>query len=712
MGTRKWFQNIDTAAAASTLTKRERKRMETIGFDKVIKRQRKSLGHDLKEVALSASMAVAVLGMTACSADETSISGNAKTDVSESNVTSSGKVSAFGKYEGYSEERFDEFVYSSVYVPMSDGEKLAINIYRPARDGVAVDEKFPVILRYSRYPRAQKLEDGSISTYLGKFKKGQKLRKLLPIFHPEARFMRHGYVIAHAEVRGTNASTGVFTGEQSLQQAKDGYELVEWLADQDFSTGKVGMWGESYYGQSQLNVASQTPPSLKAIVPVVASFDGYEGYFSGSGILRKAVVSWIINNSMADTKIDTGAVDMPKIDGVVDGYNSTGAGWSIAPVDEDLDGSMLKAAVEQRKKGSKADPIQRLITGSPELIAVAARLSAATGVFNPSELLGILLNSSRLQSAVEGKPDLARQLAKLSVPRNISTDTEEFQTTLNGVKSSIPRYIMGGWRDGNLEGQVPIFTNSASAETKLMLGPVTHDKGLAWPPKIDPRELENLELQGIEALRWYDYWLKGIDNGVLDDDRVNYALVHEKHAREWEGAPADGWEWKSASTWPVPNTDQVEFYFSPTKSGSVRSVNDGSLTRDRPQGVVEQSFTVDYDVTTGQETRWYDTVAGNPVKYPDLVAHAKTALTYTTAPLEDDLSVVGSVVVTLQASSNEADGEFNVYLEEVSPDGHAEFIMERAMKASHRTLGTPPYDNLGLPWSISSKEAIAATPPL
>ncbi|MEM6415895.1 MAG: CocE/NonD family hydrolase C-terminal non-catalytic domain-containing protein, partial [Pseudomonadota bacterium] len=47
-----------------------------------------------------------------------------------------------------------------------------------------------------------------------------------------------------------------------------------------------------------------------------------------------------------------------------------------------------------------------------------------------------------------------------------------------------------------------------------------------------------------------------------------------------------------------------------------------------------------------------------------------------------------------------------------SPDGHAEFIMERAMKASHRTLGTPPYDNLGLPWSISSKEAIAATPPL
>ena len=64
-----------------------------------------------------------------------------------------GRVSEFGKYEGYSEERFDEWLTTSEYVEMRDGVRLAVEVTRPAVNGVAVDGPLPVVWTHSRYHR-------------------------------------------------------------------------------------------------------------------------------------------------------------------------------------------------------------------------------------------------------------------------------------------------------------------------------------------------------------------------------------------------------------------------------------------------------------------------------------------------------------------------------------------------------------------------------
>jgi putative CocE/NonD family hydrolase len=79
-------------------------------------------------------------------------------------------------------------------------------------------------------------------------------------------------------------------------------------------------------------------------------------------------------------------------------------------------------------------------------------------------------------------------------------------------------------------------------------------------------------------------------------------------------------------------------------------------------------------------------------------------LTYTTPPLAEDLDLTGHPVVHLWASSTAEDGDFFVFLEEVDPAGVSHYVSEGAIKASHRALSEPPYDNLGLPFHRSHAE--------
>src|SRR4051794_41984896 len=81
-------------------------------------------------------------------------------------------------------------------------------------------------------------------------------------------FARHGYVYALVDVRGRGDSGGVF--DPFAQEARDGYDAVEWLARQPGSNGKVAMWGGSYAGLDHRTVAKERPPHLATIVPPAA----------------------------------------------------------------------------------------------------------------------------------------------------------------------------------------------------------------------------------------------------------------------------------------------------------------------------------------------------------------------------------------------------------------------------------------------------------
>ncbi len=142
-----------------------------------------------------------------------------------------------------SKPAFDVEVESGVSVPMRDGVKLATDIYRPKADG-----RFPVIL--VRTPYKKEMDE------------------------LQARFYaRRGYVFAVQDCRGRFSSPG--TWEPFIHEAADGYDAVEWLASQPWSTGKVGMIGASYLGWVQWWAARDRPPHLTTIIPNVSPPDPY-----------------------------------------------------------------------------------------------------------------------------------------------------------------------------------------------------------------------------------------------------------------------------------------------------------------------------------------------------------------------------------------------------------------------------------------------------
>ncbi|WP_100404995.1 CocE/NonD family hydrolase [Bacillus solitudinis] len=95
------------------------------------------------------------------------------------------------------------------------------------------------------------------------------------------RAVQDGYVVVIQDSRGRFSSKGEFKPFHS--EAKDGYDTVEWIAQQPWSNGNVGMYGVSYVGALQWLAVSEKPPHLKALVPVATSLDFYHGWVYNGG---------------------------------------------------------------------------------------------------------------------------------------------------------------------------------------------------------------------------------------------------------------------------------------------------------------------------------------------------------------------------------------------------------------------------------------------
>src|SRR5579872_6014581 len=107
-------------------------------------------------------------------------------------------------------------------------------------------------------------------------------------------FAAHGFPFAIVDVRGRGNSEGLF--HPMIQEAHDGYDVVEWLARQPFCNGKVTMWGGSYAGYDQWATAKELPPHLATIVPVASPYAGID-FPMRSNILYPYVVQWLTYTS-------------------------------------------------------------------------------------------------------------------------------------------------------------------------------------------------------------------------------------------------------------------------------------------------------------------------------------------------------------------------------------------------------------------------------
>ncbi len=164
-------------------------------------------------------------------------------------------------------------------VSMRDGTHLYVNIFRPQSEG-----RYPVILSVSPYGKDLLPERYMLFTMLGIDVGTIETSDYAAFEAPDPGFwVPNGYVVIHADVRGMFHSEG-HAGWLSDQDAQDYYDLIEWAAQQPWSTSAIGLNGVSYLAMSQWPVAALNPPHLKAIIPWESVTDMYREFAYHGGI--------------------------------------------------------------------------------------------------------------------------------------------------------------------------------------------------------------------------------------------------------------------------------------------------------------------------------------------------------------------------------------------------------------------------------------------
>lgn len=496
------------------------------------------------------------------------------------------EISEPGYYSGYAPMRYDGYERTSFYVPVRDGTKLAVDLFRPTLHGVLANERLPVVWMHMPYNRRQGLDGApSVSAYPGF----------------ALQLVKYGYNVALVDFRGLYASYGtnkVFNfGEYLPAASMDAYDMTQWFAKQPWSNGRIGMWGCSATGGSQVQAATTRPPALKAIFPMSSTFDSYSFLVIGGVPLQP-----FLSPLQAST---------------------AGRDRSAVPVDGPDGPAELAQAIAQHKNNVDVPEV-----GVGNVLPFRdSRAAALSGV----------------EWWAESSPS----------------------THLDALRSAdIGIYATSNWDEsGTKLAAFDLFGNLPRGRVKLLLGPARH---CGWQKVWTDTGFPIV----TEERRFFDYWLKGIRNGVMNEPLVTYYTYN---------APPQS-AWKTASAWPLPNEVPTVFY-----------LRRGALARSGPQ-------------LSGQ-----DTAAMGPPPKADPIYVAKPAggVVYQTQPLTHDVQITGFPVMKLWISTQARDTDAFAWIDDVAPDGSMRsYQMFGRLRASDRALGKPLYNDFGLPWhSFLKKDA-------
>ncbi|MGH8193009.1 MAG: CocE/NonD family hydrolase [Woeseiaceae bacterium] len=253
-----------------------------------------------------------------------------------------------------------------------------------------------------------------------------------------------------------------------------------------------------------------------------------------------------------------------------------------------------------------------------------------------------------------------------------------------GETLDVPALFFDSWYDYGAAETLDLFnmlrSGSAGALARnnqfVIIAPGTHcgyrdatERTIVGERDLGDARFDVLDLQ----IRWFDHWLKGIDNAVVDRPRIRYYLM---------GAN----EWRNADTWPVAGTRFTRLYLgSGGRANSLRG--DGTLDFEPPSQRAADTFIYDpaspvpslggHACCTGTDTESgsYDQTR---------IEMRDDVLVYTSAPLDQGIEVTGPLKLTLQVSSSAVDTDFTAKLVDVYPDDRAFNIQEGVLRMRYR----------------------------
>ncbi len=435
------------------------------------------------------------------------------------------------------------------------------------------------------------------------------------------RAVQQGYVVIMQDTRGRYASDGDY--RPYMDDFNDGYDTVEWAASLPYSNGNVGMMGASYYAGTQWLAALQQPPHLKAIFP---TWFADSGMYTGGALQLGLFQIW--------------------------GY--------------------LMAADALKRK---------LLAGQRQVAAYLPALMQALDNM-PSAYEKLPLKG--------GLPFMSELVASydewLDHPGN-----DPYWTTL-GFSASlekvmVPAYNLAGWFDLFSGAQPALFSamrqrggsEAARKGQKLIIGPWAH--GASSDQFGDIYFGTTATLAGVDIgavhLRWFDYWLKGAQNGIMDEPPIKIFVM---------GAN----KWRFENEWPLARTQWTDYFLHSSGNANSRS-GDGILSPVAPTSDEPVDRYV-YDPHNPVPTLGGCTalpgasvVANAGPKEQSPVETRSDVLVYTSQPLEQDIEVTGPVTVTLFAATSAADTDWTAKLVDVHPDGSAYNLADGILRARYRS---------------------------
>lgn len=428
-----------------------------------------------------------------------------------------------------------------------------------------------------------------------------------------------GYAAVIQDVRGRYTSEGDFT--TFVNERADGFDTLEWLSAEPWSDGNVGMFGGSYVGLTQWQAALNNHPALKAIVPVVTASNYHAGWtYQGGAFELQFNVSWILT--------------------------------ALA----------LNTAMRSNEGGINSAVAQALIDDHEAMTAAFERLP---------------LSSSDLPFA-----EYARYYDDWVNHPSYDDFWKSLDVRQGYDSMDVAALNIGGWHDIFLSGTIENFTgmrakSPVGRHQNLLIGPWNHGGMRAGNPiggwDFGMRSTGAYIDEGAIHLRWYDRWLRGIDNGVENDPPVRIYVMGSN-------------VWRSENEWPLARTDWQNWYFH--SAGKANSLNgDGVLSREDPGDQPPDAYVYNprNPVPTAGGGLCCNSVyaLGGPQDQRAIEAR-EDVLVYSTPPLREAIEVTGPVKVVLHASSSAPDTDFTAKLVDVHPCGYARILTDGIIRARYR----------------------------
>ncbi|MEO8451357.1 MAG: CocE/NonD family hydrolase [Gemmatimonadota bacterium] len=447
-------------------------------------------------------------------------------------------------------------------------------------------------------------------------------------------FIENGYAVMIQNERGRYFSEGTYT--YLVGSGKDGYDTIDWVTKQPWSNGKVGAIGCSSGAEEQHKMNAAQHPGFAASVPIssgagIGKVGPYNemGNFYRGGAVQNLWFSWYFS-----------------------------AGYKYRPAwPADL-------TREQMLRISKAWNME------PETLPT------------PNFDVGIwTLPINQIMPSLGAMPsdldDFVNRLPNDPKWKEIDFGGE-------GDRSGTPTLYVNAWYDVSVGPNVAMFdyqTKNAANETArnnmfMVIAPTLHcNQGRVESEHtiVGDRDMGDARFDYVGLVqRWFDHWMKGVENGVTQEPKVRAYQMGSN-------------QWKSYDAWPPKSAELVPYYLD--SDGSANSVaGNGRLITAKPARPNTDRFSYDpmHPVASlGGQSCCFAVLAGGSFDQAGLEMR-NDILVYTTPPLSEPLDVTGNIEVSLYLSSDVKDTDLTIKLMDVGPDGKAYNLDEEIQRVRWR----------------------------